>query len=803
MKISLKWIHDFVDVADFLKDPEVLVKDLTAAGLEVEAVEQMGNLEHVVVAEILELGKHPDANRLTLCQVNVGEAEPVQIICGASNHKQGDFVVAALPGAVLPGDFKIKKSKIRGVESFGMLCSNKELGLGEAGEGILILDPGSPVGENYFQWSDQQDVLLEINVTPNRADCLSHLGLAREISALMDRPLKEINIKHLPQAQGQSVALKVLDPEQCSRYVGCEVQNINVTTSPQWLQERLMSVGLNSKNNIVDLTNYLMMGVGQPMHAFDRDKLKDHKIEVGPAPKAQKFKALNDEEYEVKGGELSILNGDGDALAIAGVMGGAETAISEKTKNIFLESAHFLASSVRRSSRSLGIHSDSSYRFSRGCYSGTCDMAMKWMVQEIQKMCPDAKVTSYQDEWPLKTEPKTIVLTPAEITDRLGFDVSTEDIKSIFKKLGFELYEAQGSLKLTPPGYRVDIHCKEDLIEEVGRMWGYDQIPSILPQSSLPPSVFDKNYLFKNKIVDLCVKAGWNQNVHYHFESKQDSELQSENSKAMGSIGFQALNESVKISNPLSEQTYAMRSSMYGALLKSFVHNYRHGKDNGDIFEVGQIFREDLENKNYLENEHLGLMTWGQSSGFWNKPQPGAVSFYQLKGTLGILMSSLKIKSWKLERASEAMSFLHPLEQFKIVCEGKSIGFMGQLHPEVLKSFKINGEAAFLELNLDLLKKGYPRSAKIQDYSLSPMVQRDISLRLKSWSMDQVTKVFKKASGALFKDLNLVDQYQGEDFEVGEKSLTFRLSLQSEKGDLEEKQLLKIQDQIFAAFKEI
>ena len=475
MKISLKWLNDYVDIKDYFRKPEELGEILTQAGLELEEITQQGkDLSHVVIGVILEKAKHPDADKLSVCRVTTGEGVVHQIVCGAQNHQANDRVIVALPGAVLPGGFAIKNSTIRGVESGGMLCSFKELGLPPKGDGIVILPGDAPIGKEYAEYAGLDDVNFELKVTPNRADCLSHYGLAREIACLLKKELKPINpvFKINSESTKKQIQLDVRAADLCLRYTGRYIKGVRVEPSPAWLKNRLESVGLNSINNIVDITNFVMMELGQPLHAFDATAIAGQTVIVDRATLGEKFTTLDGTELKFLGGELTIRDSE-RALCVAGTIGGMNSGVSGKTNSVFLESAYFLPMSVRKTSRSLGIDTDSAYRFSRGVDPEGALRALDRAVELMLQIAGGEAFSDHHDFYPAPVKKSAISIDIQTVTDRLGFEAQQEKFVDYMKRLGCEVeLQNGGQFLVTPPTFRVDIDHEMDLVEEYARLEG-------------------------------------------------------------------------------------------------------------------------------------------------------------------------------------------------------------------------------------------------------------------------------------------------------------------------------------------
>lgn len=791
MKISLKWLEDYVDVSDFYEKSADLAKKLTDVGLEVEEVEsQSENFKNLVVGQITALGKHPDADKLTYCDVNVGE-ETLKIVCGAKNHKEGDKVCVAKIGAVLPGNFKIKKSKIRGVESFGMLCSASELGLEEKSEGILILDKDMPVGAHFAKAMGLDDVLFEINVTPNRADCLSHLGLAREISLIYKRPLKEKTRPTFEYGEGKEpFVIKIKDAELCPRYMGQMVYNVKVGPSPKWLQKRLESVGLKSINNVVDVTNYIMIDSGQPLHAFDADILKGSQISIATAKEGESFTTLDGTEIKLNGGELTIRDESG-VLALAGLIGGLNSGVTESTKNVFIEAAHFIPSTVRKTARSLGIDTDSSYRFSRGTDLSRVNKSLSEAVALMADISGGKAGRAAVEDYPGASERAEIKITPDYVSQRLGFKVAHEKIEEIFRRLGFGVESSDKTWRVKPSSYRWDIEIKEDLVEEVGRIVGYSSIPEILPSFKSEPQNEKSHYKNFKKTRQNLTAMGYNEAVHYNFYSSAEEQKWSEEVNK-----WQALNLApVDIQNPLGSDLSRMRTTLVPQFVSNYIRNWRLGAKKGKIFEIGKTHFKKEES--FQENYVLTLGVWSEE-GTYKKVLD------TLMGDLENFFDLWNVKNWTFMQKDKTPEVFHPNLSAKIRVEGKDLGFIYGLNPTFSKEAKVSSHFFGLEINLDTFLKGQPRPNKFKTFSRQPLVERDFSVLLdKDFDFNSVYKNVKKISKNLLQDLKLVDQFEGEKTPEGKASFTFRGRFQSQDRTLSEAELKTLQEELLKGLAKI
>ncbi len=810
MKISLKWLNDYVDVSEFFTAPNKLADILTHKGLEVEGIEDKArDFENVVVGHILEKDKHPNADKLTLCQVTTGEGKVHQIICGAKNHQKGDNVVVALPGAILPGNFAIKLSKIRDVESQGMLCSEKELGLSSESEGIVILPSDAPIGKSFAEYKGIDDVVFELKVTPNRADCLSHFGLAREIACVLDRPLKkdfskidpltEIKSPISDKSTKKKVSLEVIDNDMCPRYCGRFVEGVKVGPSPQWLKSRLESVGMNSINNIVDITNYVMMELGQPLHAFDSALIGGNRIIVSKAKAGEKFTTLDDSELTLVGTELMIRDED-KPVALAGVMGGLNSGIQDSTTNVFIESAYFTAESVRKSSRLHGITSESSYRFSRGVDPAMTYPAMNRCAQLICELAGGTAYGDHHDTNPEIYQEKAIRLKVSDVSGRLGYEVETASVESWMKRLvGMEKVKtlSDDAFEVIPPSYRGDISIKEDLIEEYGRLEGYEHIPEQLPTMGFAPKQHATQYTLGLLFNDLLRSEGFSEGFNYAFvDGKKHSEFIGDIAN-LAQVGFPIKSEPVQIKNPLSEEMNVMRQQICYGLFVNALHNLRHGQDHGKIFELGFNFEKSAESYNQIWS--AGLIQWGLPDSLWQKQFSLEYLFFEMKSNIENFLLNLSIKSWQWE-ACDQLPYLHPGQSAILKVEGRVVGYLGAIHPKLAEKEKVRVPLVLGELNLDTLSKGQPRTKKTKHISKSPSVERDLAFVMPtSLEAGLVSAEIKKAAGNILKSVTIFDVFKGDPLQADEKSVAYRMIFQDEDRTLTDEDLKALDKKIIDA----
>ncbi len=801
MKISLKWLNDFVDVSEFYANPNGLADILTKAGLEVEEIQNRAkDFNQVVVGHIKVKDKHPNADKLSLCQVEIAPGQMTQIVCGAQNHKANDKVIVALPGAVLPGNFAIKKSKIRDVESNGMLCSYKELGLPESGEdGIVILEPNAKVGQSFAEHGGYDDVSFELKVTPNRADCLSHFGLARELGCLLNKPVKspEVLTKFSKQSTESKMKLTVEEPDLCPRYCGRYIANVKIGASPAWLKNRLEAIGQNSINNVVDVTNYVMHEMGQPLHAFDADLIKGAQIKVRRAEKNEKFKTLKDQELTLSGEELLICDSE-KAVALAGVIGGLNSGVSEKTQNIFLESASFNAMSVRKSSRVHGVETDSAYRFSRGVDQSGAMNIMDRAALLIQQVAGGEAFDQAHDIFSKPQVKKPISISIQKVSDRLGYAADEKLFVNYMKGLQIKVEDkGKGEYVMTPPLFRFDIEQDMDLVEEYARLHGYEHIQETIPALKAEPANHDQGYMLSQKLSAMIRTEGFHQAFNYAFTSETSEQKMIGDAAVWKSLGLATDAVPIKIRNPLSEEWGVMRRTLSQGLWKNMMDNVRAGNSFGSLFEIGPVFsKKDLD---FIESKRIGIITWGESLGVFVNEAP---LVFQVKSAVEKLFQNLQISAYSFNQVGTPPPFLHQGQWASVVVEGQSVGYIGSAHPGWLLNEKIRFPVAMAELDLQSVLKGQPRPIKFKSLSKFQPVERDFAFVMDSAkAVGDLLKEAKKSCGGMLKDFFVFDIYEGDKLSAGQKSVALRAIFQNAETALTDADLQSLSQKVIESAK--
>lgn len=795
MFVSYKWLQEYVDLSGITA--EQLAEQITKSGIEVEGIEKKSEgLKGVVIGHVLEKEQHPNADKLNVCQVDLGGESPVQIVCGAPNVDKGQKVAVATVGAVLPGNFKIKKAKLRGEESNGMICSLQELGIEskliakDYATGIFVFPNDAEVGTDALAALGLDDEILELGLTPNRADAMSMLGVAYETAAILGREVKwpETAVKESEEKASDYISVKVETPEDNPLYMAKVIKDVKVGPSPLWMQTRLMASGIRPHNNVVDVTNYILLEYGQPLHAFDYDRLDSKEIVVRRAKADETITTLDGMERVLSTDHLVITNGRVPA-AIAGVMGGADSEVKNDTKTVVLEAALFAGPVIRKASKDHSLRSEASSRYEKGVDPQRVKAAGERAAQLISQYAGGTVLAGAAEFNELKTEPNVITITLDKINGSLGTAMTEAEVETIFKKLQFSVSADQGTFTVTVPTRRGDIAIEADLVEEAARMYGYDNIPATLPKASLEPGHLTDYQLKRRKVRRVLEGAGLSQAVTYSLTSLyKASEYALEE------------REPVALAMPMSEERSRLRMSILPQLLEVLKYNTARQQDAAALYEIGSVFlaREgDLPE----EREHVA----GAVTGLWEnhswQGEKKQVDFFTVKGITEALFEALGLSGRIEYRQSEAKG-MHPGRTAAVYLDGAEAGFIGQVHPTVQKELDLK-ETYVFELSFNKLAEARTEPVRYTTIPRFPSITRDIALVV---AADQVAgdieKVIKEAGGNLLKETSLFDLYEGERMEPGKKSLAFSLKYFDPERTLTDEDVTRAHEKVLAAVKD-
>ncbi len=765
-------------------DAKTYADALTMSGSKVEGYKTAGDeISNVVTGRVLTCTDHPDSDHLHITTVDAGTGEILQIVCGAPNVKEGIIVPVALAGAVLPGDFKIKKGKIRGVESNGMLCSHDELGISEdilgytPEYGILILPDSTPVGKDIKDVFGLNETVVEFEITSNRPDCFSIIGLARETAVTFDKEFSVPTPKFTENKEdiNDTLSVEVKDKTKCQRYTARMVKNVKIAPSPAWMQERLRACGVRPINNIVDITNYVLLEYGQPMHAFDLRDLEDNRIVVRCADDGEIIKTLDEQDRKLTGDDLVISDGK-RAVAVAGVMGGFNSEVKDDTQTVVFESATFDGASVRLTAQRIGLRTESSSRFEKGLDYNNTVPAINRACELVEQLSCGENVGGMIDIMGNVHDMKTLAFRPEKINAFLGTDVPTETMVKYFKALGIKV--DMENMTLTPPSYRPDLVGEADIAEEVARFYGYDKIPVTLLSGEATCGRKTDRQKAEDRISELLTAQGLYEIYTYTFTSPsvfdklnipKDSELRN----------------TVRITNPLGEDTSVMRTTTVASMLDILSRNYNQRNPFAKLFELGKVFVPTSDGELPNEPKKITVGMYG-----------GGVSFFDIKGNIEAMLCGLNVKKVRYEADSENPIF-HPGRTAKISAGGKVLGVVGQIHPDVAKKFGIDAEVYVAELDFENVFLNIKTEVSFKELPKYPAVTRDIAMLVdKSTPVYELESVILKAGGSLLEKLTLFDVYEGKQVEKGKKSVAYSASFRAADRSLTGEEVQAVFDKI-------
>ena len=760
MKVSVNWLNELVDIHLSVDE---LAHTLTMAGLEVEEISPVAAaFDSIVVAEVKTTVPHPNADKLHVCEVDAGTGTLLQIVCGAPNVAPGMRVPCALVGAKLPG-LEIRLAKLRGVESNGMLCSARELGLSDEHAGLLVLANDAPIGQNIRTYLDLDDVYLTLKMTPNRGDCLSMTGIARDLAAITGGALKIPAILPISSTGAASKAVTIADPKACGRYMGRIITGVNATaTMPDWMKRRLERAGFRSIAPLIDITNYVNLERGQPLHAFDEHKITGA-IEVRFARAGETMSLLNAQHVALRPDMLLITDERGP-LAIAGVMGGLESMVTNTTSKVFFESAYFNPEVIQGKTRMLGINSDAAYRFERGVDPDGARDAIEYATQLALKICGTpgtliGPITEAIGDLPTRN---AVTVRPARVVRLLGMDIAASDMIAVLRRLQCVVKEQSEFLSVTPPSYRFDLKIEEDFVEEIARIRGYEKVPANPPRSSLAMLPIPEGSRSRSSLRHVVADFGYQEVINYSFTPPE------------WELDFASNASPVRVANPISSQMSVMRTNLIGGMIATLQHNLNHGESRLKLFEMGRCFLRDAPNLD-AQPEMLGGLAYGvRFPEQWGEVgQKGAqADFYTVKGELEAIMSGLEPRFEKTAHAA-----LHPGRSAAILIAGKRIGVVGELHPQWQQKYDLPMAPIIFELAVSALKDVKP--PWYRPISRMQIVRRDIAVLVDDTvEMQALVDAVAGAKIASITDFSPFDLYRGESLGPGKKSVAFRILMQ-------------------------
>ncbi len=790
MKISNNWLKDYIKTE--LKS-ERIGEFLTDIGLEVEGIEKFesvkGSLEGIVVGKVLTCEKHPNADKLKKTTVDVGNGKVLDIVCGAPNVEAGQTVPVAVVGTKIydkTGNFfEIKAAKIRGEVSQGMICAEDELGLSDDHGGIMILDETKyEVGKNFADYFElTNDEVFEIGLTPNRTDAMSHYGVARDLYAFLSTnqqkgDFEKVSSIALNNEGSHEFTLEIEDAELTPRYIGAVIENVKVAESPSWLKDRLKAIGLSPINNIVDITNYILHGFGQPLHAFDADKIADKKVKVGTVSEGTKFTTLDGVERTLNGSEIIIKDGKNNPMCIAGVFGGADSGVSNETKTIFLESAYFNPVAVRKAAKAHSLNTDASFRFERGVDPNITRTAITHAIKMIQDLAEGKLVGDLLEEYPKKIEDNYVIIRFSKIEQILGTKIHREKVKEILKALEIQvLNEIQNGFEISVPAYRADVTREIDVIEEILRIYGYNKIEAPQKFSFTPVKLSsnDQDEL-ENSWARTLQGLGFNEVMNNSLTSVKDE------------------TDAVKLLNPLSNDLAFMRKSLLEGLLQNAVYNINRKNQDLKFFEFGKIYHK---KEKYEERKQLAVLVTGRNvAENWLQPK-SATDFYNLKAYVKVLLEKLGVDYKEValsdDRFSDALSY---------EVNEKTLVRIGKVAPQMLKDFDIDQDCFYAEIELEFAHELRSKNElKFKDIPKFNKIRRDLALLIdKNISYQELYQTAKKNRSPFIKNINLFDVYEGENLPEGKKSYAMSFELLNEEKTLEEKEISEVMDSLIKSF---
>lgn len=794
MLVSYKWLKELVDID--VSSAE-LAEKMSTTGIEVEGVEVPAEgLSKLVVGHVLSCEDVPETH-LPLCQVDTGDDEPRQIVCGAPNVQAGINVIVAIPGARIADNYKIKKGKIRGMESLGMICSLQELGLPDAiipkefSEGIQILPDNAIPGDSIFSYLDLDDEIIELSITPNRADALSMRGVAHEVAAIYGKELK-FPVK-IPQESSKATSDLIsvaIESDKVLTYASRVVENVTVQASPQWLQNRLMNAGIRPINNVVDVTNYVLLYFGQPMHAFDFNKFESGDILARQARNGEKIVTLDGEERDLIDQDIVIAVND-KPVALAGVMGGKATEIDSHSKTVVLEAAVFDGKAIRKTSGRLNLRSESSSRFEKGVNYDTVIEALDFAAAMLEELAGGQVLAGYLQAGQVPTEPVQVLTTLDYVNVRLGTNLAYSDIEDVFAKLGFGLAGDAQAFTVSVPRRRWDISIQADLVEEIARIYGYDKLPTTLPEAGGTAGELTASQLLRRRVRAIAEGAGLTEIISYALTTPEKAQAFAIESSHLTELMW-----------PMTIERSALRQNIVSGMLDTIAYNVARKQKNLAIYEIGKVFEQNADPKVDLPNERdtFAFALTGLVAEKDFQTQATAVDFYYAKGILESLFSKLNLKVTFV--AEKDMASMHPGRTARILLGEETIGFLGQVHPQVANDYDIP-ETYVAELNLQAIEANMASTQIFTEISKQPAVSRDIALLVDDQlSHQDIVTIIEGLGLKYLESIKLFDVYAGANIEPGKKSMAYSLTFQNPQESLRDEEVAKYMNKISEALLE-
>jgi phenylalanyl-tRNA synthetase beta chain len=774
MNVSVNWLKKYVD---FDLSPEELANRLMMLGIEVESIKRLGEgLDRVIVGRINAVKKHPSANKLVLCDVDVGADAALKIVCGALNAREGLLTPVALVGAELPSGITVGTAQIRGEKSQGMLCSEKELNISDEASGLMELPVNVKTGTLLVEALGLDDVTMELEITPNRPDCLSMIGVAREISVITGNSLR------LPPSKVQESSTKIRDltsvtieaPDLCPRYATRLIRGVKVASSPIWLQRRLEAIGVGSINNVVDVTNFVLMEYGHPLHAFDYHQLAENRIVVRRIKTGELLKTLDEEERLLTSDMLVIADAE-KPVALAGVMGGFDSEITDQTVDVLLESAYFQPSSIRKSSKALGMHTEASHRFERGVDHGSVIPAINRAAQLIAEIAGGEAAEGIIDVYPGKRAPAPIKLRPERVNFVLGTEITSNQIHDILARLGFKVSD---EFEVTVATFRPDLEREIDLIEEIARVYGYDNIPITLPKGNLPIPRVDPKWVLREQVKTYLLDCGMMEAINYSFYHPN----------VFNKIRLEVddpLRQALQIRNPLVEDFSTMRTTLIPSLLENAKRNASHQVNDVQLFEIANIFvpsvpTESVETRGEPPNEFervAGIIAGSVGTDVYGDPRRPA-DFFDIKGIVEGLLDECGISNYSIKGAEHPT--FHPGRSAELCVSGHTLCVLGEVHPEVIECYEVPNKAYLFELDFEKLVDASILNKEFGPISIYPSVNRDLAIVLDATiPSSHPTNIINSTAGEFVNSVRLFDLYTGDQVPDGKKSLAYAIEYHS------------------------